>query len=165
MSTQQAPNLAARAHAPKGSKRGCLYAALIVGALGIFGVIALGAAGYYWFKANEDDLKTMGTEAAIQGDAYGQGKTADDCLHEGLRQLDECGGNFDIMCQAQASLFTQYCFAPAEVPPDFCEGVPKSEEIMDSVSWRAGRCGAIARTGDQSCGRFMEVIQKYCHGE
>jgi len=146
----------------KSSNKGCLWAALIVAGLGVVTVLALAGGAYYWFESNKNDLRNMGLEADQRGRAFGRAKVASDCINEGLRQTDECG-ELDIMCQVKPRLFTKACLDSTDVPTDFCNDVPPTNDIMDSVFFRNARCHDLGRPNSQSCQRFLEVLQNHCH--
>lgn len=51
------------------------------------------------------------------------------------------------------------------VDSNFCSGVPKKSEFLDTVSWRIDRCEEFGLENDQGCPRVLDEWQKYCTSE
>lgn len=133
---------------------------LLAGSILLCGVIGGGVV--LWFNANKETLKADGDKAKREGEEYGRANGAEACVTEALRRLD---GDRGIVAQALNNIFLQHCLEVAERPAGFCEGVPAKGNIIDSATWAVSECDERGHSGDQDCGRMMQVLQKVCGGK
>ena len=127
------------------------------------GAILLGIAvfvGIRWIKSQGSALQEQGKAAATEAREFGRGKTAALCMNEAFVRLRACDG---FICEAKVNVFLQGCLETADVPPDFCKGVPPREEIMASARWTIAECTKADMAGEQPCNRLMRAVQDYCH--
>ncbi|MEM6731972.1 MAG: hypothetical protein AAF658_10475 [Myxococcota bacterium] len=136
---------------------------LVLAAVFVLGVGSCIGVGYYWFSSNAEELAKMGEEAQAQGEAFGRGKTADDCLNRTFDEVQLCD-EWDLLCEVKETLTFRACLDYAAVPDDYCEGVPPESSIMDSVTYRTEQCSDGPLEDVNRCGRVYAVIQQYCHG-
>lgn len=121
--------------------------------------LATAGAGYVWFTENKDKLKGVGDRAKSEGAAFAYNRTAEDCVDEALRRLENHRG---IVEQAENKLFIKACLEKAQRPPQFCDGVPPRSELMATATWSVERCVAKGKTNDQDCARLMQAIVEAC---
>jgi hypothetical protein len=121
----------------------------------IVGVIGLGA---YWWSRHKDELIGSAKNARTEGAAFGRKTDAQGCLDEGVRRHKEHHGFSDSILN---NLFLGGCFEATRPTSGFCDGVPRSTEMMESVRWRLKRC-TDAGLSDNYCGNLFAEVQKYC---
>jgi hypothetical protein len=46
----------------------------------------------------------------------------------------------------------------------FCEGVPSTDELMRTVTWRVEQCRSRGFAGDSNCPNLFTEVQRYCYG-
>lgn len=132
---------------------------VVVAAVVLFALLIAG--GVYWFKAHKGELVQAGMGAMQEGQKFGQGQQRTACIAEGLRRLPSVDG---LTGEVKNNLFTRGCLDAADDSPGFCDGVPATGEIMNTVKWRAGVCGQHAELDPQRCQRFLQTWQESCHG-
>lgn len=126
--------------------------------LAIFGVlvlvvVAIGFAAFRWMKVHGTEFAERSKAVVAEGRTFGEGKSANDCVEEGLRRARASSG---FMASVNVRVFSSACFRAATVPPDFCSAVPTS--IMDSARWASEQCSKRKLGGDQACiGVFQEM--------
>lgn len=130
----------------------------------LLGVVVLlcglsSAGAYWWFNENKDKLKGVGERAKKEGAAFAYRSTAEGCVDEARRRLEERSG---IVDQAEHKLFLKACLEKLELPAEFCAGVPPRGEIMVSATWAVERCLKKDRAQDKECARLMQVVQEAC---
>lgn len=123
--------------------------------------VATCGAGYVWISRNAASMHADGLRRIEEGKTFGVGRSAPECVTEGLRRLDACAG---LLCEVNARVFAAGCMQSSQTPADFCEGVPRLDEILRTASWRVRYCvDTLGRENDQRCVRFSEAIQRRCH--
>jgi hypothetical protein len=135
---------------------------LVVFAVCLLGMVAVGVGGYLWFDAKKDDLRAGGAAAEAAGAAFGARADQAACLQEGLRRAESCGG-FGPICEAENGIFLRACLGRATPTPDFCAGVPAEGQILESAVWANAEClerGDAA--GTSRCARLMQRKQDFC---
>jgi hypothetical protein len=131
---------------------------LVVLLVGCIVVVGIGVAGYFWVKKNMKDVDPAGAAAA--GKTFGAGKTAQQCLDEGMARL---AVNCDsIACQAKVRFFFEGCMEVATPTPALCEGAPGHTEIMKAAKWAADRCEKMGKKGDAKCTSLMTAVVPHC---
>lgn len=132
---------------------------LVVVAVGIAGLLALGVGGYWWFTRNKDRFVEMGKRARADATAYAAAHDGAQCLDEALERLDRADG---ILDQAEVKVFLGFCLDDARESPGLCDDVPPRSEIMRSATWAVGRCAALGRAGSQPCSQLVQAVQEHC---
>ena len=125
-------------------------------------VAALVVGGVLWFNANKGRLVEEGRAQQELGAAFGAGKSNQECLREMLTRADAC---MSLFCEVRTRLFGDACLKASLPSPGFCDGVPKTSEILKSATWAVTSCVALARAGNQGCQRSMQTVQKFCEGQ
>jgi hypothetical protein len=134
---------------------------LVVTAIGVGLVGALGIVGVWWWHENRDRLRAEGEAMKAAGRAFGSHRDSAACLSESLARLDQKSG---ILDEARTKVFLESCLATAGRDPSLCAGVPAESEIMASVRWRMAECSRHEQANDQRCARLLSAIQEVCHG-
>jgi hypothetical protein len=136
-----------------------LKVVLVIVAVGLLGLMAIGFAGYSWMKSNKDRFLEIGKRAKADAARFAATHDGEQCLQEALRRIDQAKG---IMAQAELKVFLSLCLDEARESPGMCDGVPPDGEIMRSVAWAADKCTQLGRSGDQRCKGLVTGIQKHC---
>ena len=129
----------------------------------LVGAIVLGAAVFFgirWLKSQGGELREQGKAAMAEAEQFGRGREAKVCMSEAFTRLRACDG---FICEAKVNVFLRGCLDAANVPPDFCTGVPPREEIMATARWTVAECAKYDLAGNQPCNRLVRAIQDYCH--
>ena len=139
----------------------------IFAALAILTVLSIVAAGYFtvgWAKDTTEEMKRDIPKIESDANRFASGgKSANDCLNEGLKRLDECFGALSIKCQVRVRLFTDKCIDLVPVDPTFCEGVPERTAIFDLAFWAEEECSKRGSEHSQ-CGQFIQsTVADRCH--
>lgn len=124
----------------------------------IVGVVAFGA---YWLSTHKDELVKTAENARADGAAFGARTDNQGCLTEVLRRHKEHHGFSDAILN---NLFLSGCLQASRPTSGFCDGVPKTSEIKDSVSWRLKKC-TDAGLSDSYCSNLFGEVQKYCESD
>jgi hypothetical protein len=128
------------------------FVLLIVAAVGL---------GAYWLSKHKNELLESGMSARREGAEFGRKSDDQGCLAEGLRRHRERHGFGDAILN---NLFLNGCFETTRPTGTFCEGVPRSSEMMESIRWRIKKC-ADERLSDSYCGNLFAEVQKYCDSD
>jgi hypothetical protein len=124
-------------------------------------LVCLAVGGFaWWLNANREKLREKGVAAQTEGEHFGTGKTSEACVDQSVMRLDRESG---IVDQAMLELFLKACLESASRDPKLCVGVPATNEIFASASWRESVCAAHGKSNDQSCARLLTAIQEVCH--
>ena len=150
-----------------GGKVAAIVVAIVVVAVGA----AIGA-GWWWLRAHKDELQRTGKESFRDGAHYGIGKDANACVVEAERRLRHVGSSpvsssvssvsFDgILGEAANKVFLEGCLKASTMPPSFCDGVPKRDDMTASVRWLSTKCATL---GDarEPCTRLLGAVQERC---
>jgi hypothetical protein len=116
--------------------------------------------GIRWVQSKGGRLRDEGQQVMAEAREFGRGKEANACMSEAFVRLRACDG---FICEAKVNVFLKTCLEAAEVPPGFCEGVPRRDEIMAAARWTIDQCSQRGMAGDQPCNRLMRAVQEYCH--
>ena len=139
---------------------------LIICGVCVVGFIAMIVAGVVWFNANKDELatdfKAKVEEIHAEASTFAQATDQQGCLDEAVRRASACGG-FSPMCEAHAGIFGRICLDEARPTAGLCNGVPKPDAIMDTVTWAAEVCTKYEGVPMDRCQRIYQPLQKFCH--
>jgi hypothetical protein len=132
----------------------------------IFALMATCIGGaLYWWKHNGEALMEAARKSGQEGAAFGTSAAdAEACIAEGLRRSSDCGP-MDLPCLAGTRAFTQACLGTAPADDTMCQGVPDSDEIMDSVSWVSDQCEARGHGENPGCQNVLSALQDHCAGK
>ena len=136
-----------------------LKVVLVIAAIGVLGLVAIGFGGYWWLKSNKDRFVEIGKRAKADGAQFAATHDGAGCLREALRRLDRADG---IMAQAEVKVFLSSCLDEARESPGLCDGVPPKGEIMRTAGWSVGKCTQLGRSGDQPCNQLITAMQEHC---
>jgi hypothetical protein len=132
---------------------------LIILVIGIALVAGAVFVGVRWFRAHEGELRAQGKAVIAEGQDFGRGKDAEACVAESFARLKRCDG---FICEAKTKIFLQHCVSTANIPPSFCDGVPKRSEILASARWALDECARRGLPNHQPCTRLVGALQEAC---
>lgn len=133
---------------------------LVMGGCMVFAGLLIGGAAW-WVSSNADQLKERTHRLKAEGEAFGKDRGWQACEPEALRRADGCTiGN--IMCEVAQGFFFEACLTAGTPDARLCDGVPRKDEILASVTWSLSRCAAADHPDDQRCTRLMGAIQRHC---
>jgi hypothetical protein len=115
--------------------------------------------GIRWFRSHEGELREQGRAVVAEGQDFGRGKDAEACVAESFARLKRCDG---FICEAKTKVFLQHCVSTSNVPPAFCEGVPRRSEILASATWALEECARRRLANDRPCTRLVGALQEAC---
>ncbi len=129
----------------------------------ILGVIVLllgglVGAGYWWWSSNQELIEQQVTQAAEKAHSVAANGDSTNCVNDLKRQVAECSS---LTCQVGQRIFMMECLARAPVAEGFCEGVPASDEMMNSAQWSLQQC-ADTGEGINACVQAMNAVPEFC---
>jgi hypothetical protein len=125
-------------------------------AAGLLVLVLAGVLAYRWMKKNGPQVAEKAKVASAEGRKFGEGKTAPECVEEGLRHAKEAKG---FMEGINTQLFSSSCLTAATTPEGFCE-VP--EGLMDRARWSAEQCTKRGMPGNQGCIAVFNSVMAHC---
>jgi hypothetical protein len=132
---------------------------LIILFIGIAAVALAVFFGMRWLRSHEGELRDQGRAVFAEAEAFGRGKDAEACVSESLARLRRCDG---FICEAKTKIFLGQCVKSSNVPPGFCDGIPKRSEILPSVTWALNECARRGLANDRPCTRLIGALQEAC---
>ena len=129
-----------------------LFIGIAVVALAVF-------LGVRWLRSHEGELRDQGRAVITEAQDFGRGKDAEACVTEAFARLKRCDG---FICEAKTRVFLQQCVSTANVPPAFCNGVPKRSEILATATWALEECARRGLPNDRPCTRLVGGLQEAC---
>jgi hypothetical protein len=135
--------------------------AVLIG-LGVLGGALCIGSGVYWFQQNAPELRENATQGRDEGRTYAAIHSQNECIDEGFRRHDTCGGGMALACRTQVRVFTDVCLAEATPSAGLCDGVPGATEIMAGGQWAADYCRGRGRAGDAQCPNLVRSIVEHC---
>jgi hypothetical protein len=137
-----------------------LKISVVLGASGALFVGLVIGGFVLWLHANRDQLRAKGRAAEAEGKQYGLDKSSHACIDESLTRLARTHGFWE---QAVLGMFLKSCVQSAPSDPTLCEGVPATDDIWKTATWRNQFCAAHGKPGDQDCCNLVARIQEVCH--
>ncbi len=138
-----------------------IKALLISGVCLVLLIIAAIGLGAYWLSRHKNEILESGMNARKEGAEFGRRTDDHGCLAEGLRRHREHHGFSDAILN---NLFLSGCLDATRPTEDFCEGVPRSSEMMESIRWRLKKC-TDENLSDSYCGNLFAEVQKHCDSD
>jgi hypothetical protein len=136
---------------------------IIANVFALLGLSVCGA-GYWWFQANKEELR--GEVDRIKAEAEAFARTADEkgCVDETLRRMQACDPEEIVgaICRGQHQAFFDRCVMLARPTPGFCDDVPASSEIVETLTWSMERCEEIGRPDGKGCAQLFAKIGNHC---
>ena len=127
--------------------------------LGVFTVlvVAVVSGGYWWWQQNRDAVMAEARSAGAEGTRFAVGKNQQDCVDEAVTRVKGAG----VITGLKAEVFLVACLGAAQPVAAFCDGVPKPEELLKSISWNAQQ--TLDYRLSSSEGPFVvKPIQHFC---
>jgi hypothetical protein len=122
-------------------------------------LIGFGVTGYIYFNQHKDEWMKAANVAKQEGEAFGAGKEASQCVDEAITRVGKCQG---LPCEVGNRLFLNSCLSKASPSPQLCSSVPRRSEILRSAKWALDECGRRGLPNNQPCGRLLQEVQIYC---
>jgi hypothetical protein len=126
---------------------------------GVLFLCAVGGAGALWWKRNKAQLIEASTRSMEKGEKFGAAHSDAECVDEALQRLAKIEG---LTGEVPNKLFLSSCLKMSRDTPGFCQGVPKTGEILSSVKWQLATCAKKGHLNDQRCSRLLDAIQAHC---
>ncbi len=114
-------------------------------------------AGIHWFKKNQAQLRARVEEVIQKGTAFGKNVNQTICMEESINRFGSAVG---IMQQVEAKMFLKSCLKASVPTPGFCDGVPPTKDITNSIKWRMMKVAEFKQAGDFN--QLFGAIQDYC---
>ncbi len=131
----------------------------IIGGFFLLAVIAVGGIAY-WVYQNKDKWIQSVDQAGNDAKKFGAQTDNEGCLKEALSRHKQ---NKSLTGQISTQIFLSICLQESAPSTGFCDGVPKKDEIMKSISWTLKKCTDSSMQNDEGCKRMFGLIQEYCH--
>jgi hypothetical protein len=131
---------------------------IALGGIVVLGILAAGG-GYYWWQTEGVKLRDDGQAAIAEAAEFGPTTDNHGCLNESLERYMQCGDGFS--CAVVTNLYLDRCLEESSPAEGFCDGVPASDSITDSVTWRLAQCEQHGLTGS-NCGNLFSQVQSFC---
>lgn len=129
-----------------------LFIGIVVVALAVF-------LGVRWLRSHEGELREQGQAVITEAEDFGRGKDGEACVTEAFARLRRCDG---FICEAKTKIFLESCVKSSNVPPGFCDGIPKRSEILASATWALAECERRGLANDRPCTRLIGGLQEVC---
>ena len=120
---------------------------------GVFGIFQMEQFGE---QAMRDAERTI-----PEADAFAGSHDQLACRDESFRRSDLCGPT-ELSCITQVTVFMEECLRRCAATPGFCDGVPRSTEIMAGATWARTECAELGRQADPRCPSMMQSVQHAC---
>ena len=134
---------------------------LILGGLVVCGFLFWGGLSaawvYFYGRKFMDDTRAVLEE----GRAAGLALDASACVDIAVERMESCAG-YELKCRFKQQFFLQGCLNSSQLSPEFCSEVPKTSDILDSVSFRRRECTKRKQGGKQGCEQLMQAVQMFC---
>lgn len=112
-----------------------------------------------WFQSNKDELMAKAQAVRAEGREFGRTATASVCV---AKAIEMYRGDSSLLREVRARVWLTGCFDTATPESELCTGVPRTSEIMRTVTWRVAECSRRGLDGDRGCTRVLEEVQRYC---
>ena len=132
---------------------------IIIAVLGVLSVVAMIAAGAFWWSRNKDTLIAKGKAVMEEGQEAGRKTDNQGCVDQSVSRYKAEPGFTSVIA---TGLFTQSCLLASRPTQGFCDGVPQESEIMKSAAWRAAQCENVSLSSDQYCPQLFAPVQRFC---
>lgn len=84
------------------------------------------------------------------------------CVVDGLDKAGKCD-QLAIRCRVEANISTTLCLEAADVPPEFCTGVPPQDSIIEVSMWGLAECQQRGLAEDGQCPQFLaKTVAAHC---
>lgn len=133
---------------------------LLIG-LGVFILLVVAAVGggYWWWQRNGDDLIAGVRSAGAEGIRFAIGKDQQACVDEAVTRVKGAG----MIAGLKGQLFLTSCLRAARPVAALCDGVPRPDEFLKSISWNTQHTSDYGLSSSE--GPFiMQTIQRFCAG-
>ena len=126
----------------------------------VLGIIAVGA--ITWFmKTRGKALFEQGQALRAEGKSFGGNVTESQCVTQAMDRYRRGRG---ITGGVRTTVWLSGCLESSAAEPEFCNGVPLTDEFTRTVSWRLERCEQLGFKGDSTCPNIFAEVQRYCEG-
>ena len=120
-------------------------------------VLGGGAIGWGLIKLGQSTIDSAAQRAA-EGTQFGKQTDNNGCVERALALDATCSG---LTCLVETAVFFSSCLDSSERVPGFCDSVPDTGAILDSVNWRVQQCARLENTSSQ-CPQLFASVQTYC---
>jgi hypothetical protein len=147
------------------SSAGCLKWGLI-GCGAVLGLFILVSVGIGWYVTRHGKEIVAATERAERaGIATARGTDEKGCVDAAERRMEKEGGM--LSGGVRGSIFLDACLRSSRPTPGFCDGVPRSDEVMETSQWQQMRCNrsALNPAASVRCNATASAVQRYCRVE
>ena len=123
--------------------------------VGIF--LAIAGFAYFYYTGNLDH-----NPERPKGEAFGPSTDQQGCVDESLRRIREYPESTfsERIEKAHISSFTSGCFSTCKPSKDFCVGVPKVKEVIDSLEFVEHQCNRVGLDRGACTNVFRRVIKE-----
>lgn len=131
--------------------------------LGILALLLLGlfGAGYWWWTSNQEVIEQQVNQAAAKAQQVAASGDSNACVEDLKQQVQECNS---LTCQVGQRVFMMECLNRAPLAEGFCDGVPASDQMIESAQWSLKQC---ADTGEaiNACVQAMNAVPEFCKAQ
>ena len=131
---------------------------IIVGSCVLLGVLAVVAAGVFWWARHGGELMQAGKNAMQDGAKFGRSTDNQGCLDEALLRQKRDTGFGGVL---STDLFLSSCLDSSRATPGFCDGVPWPIDFIRGAQWQMEKCKE-AHSDDPYCRQLFSQVQQYC---
>jgi hypothetical protein len=138
------------------SKAGKIIIAIAVA----FFILIAGVMGFgvYWWSHHKNELLEAGKKQMDQGKEFGKKTDEQGCLDEAIARYK---ANRGFTGSLAAGLFLRTCLEASRPTQGFCDHVPKTLDIVNSVRWQLAESKRLGI--DDDYGRqLLSQVQQYC---
>jgi hypothetical protein len=142
---------------------GWAKALIIVAVLLVVFVVAIVAAGVFWWSRNKDTLIAKGKAQVTEGKETGRATDNQGCVNQSVDRYKADRGFTAVIGN---SIFMSTCLQASRPTPGFCDDVPRQMEFTATAKWRLAQCEHFDLSGDKYCQQLFTPVQQFCekHG-
>lgn len=136
-----------------------IWLRILLISLAVFAVLVVaGVAGvYWWWQQNRDALIAEARSVGAEGVRFAVGKNQQACVDEAVARVKGAG----VIARLKTQVFLTTCLGAAQPVAAFCDGVPKPDEFLKSISWNTQYTSDYGLSSSE--GTFVaQTIQRFC---
>jgi hypothetical protein len=133
--------------------KGWKIALSIAAAVLLLMMLGAGACIYYFSQIGKEVQQDQKA-----GERMGETADEDACLKEAFARTK---GKNVITGAAAGSVFLGSCLQKAKASPDFCDGVPSSQDKEGTRTWAEAKCKDLGES-NITCGAILSVVISHC---
>jgi hypothetical protein len=122
-------------------------------------VVGIALSGVFWLRENKDRLREEAVRVGEEGAEAGRSLGESECLDQTLEHYRDAENPVNAIRQG---VWMRGCLETSRFETTFCRGVPSTDEILATATWRVSRCDDAGFDAGSNCKNILGQVQKYC---